>query len=859
MLPSRTLFTNLVLICGLAVACEGGGRAGDPTQADTAPSPAGQEPDAGDPDEVAQADAAPPAESNWKAPPQAVLDVLHAPLLPNVWTSPTAEHMLLGDPVVYPPLSELAGTMHELAGMRVDPSTNGIHGRHGVVSPRLMPVATRTEVPLPLAEGAEVMDVAWTADGRRFALTVRHRDHMGVWVGSVDGTLRELEGVAVNGLLDRGVRWMPDQRRLLVLGIPARGAPPKAPEIPAGPAILAGSGDVARSTYESRNLLKTAHDDALFDYYATSEILVVDPDSDQRTTIGEPAVYANVDPSPDGSHLLIERLVGPWSHAVPWWRFAEAIEVWTLTGDSPGDEVADIASLPLADEVPTHGVRTGPRGVSWRPTADHTLVWVEALDGGDPMAEVPARDRLVKLEAPFTGEPAEVFEAEHRIRDWGWGAEGGTLMLTQRERIKRWRYTWLLDVDEGTARPWFDRNERDSYASPGDPVREYLPNGRLVMRQAGDAIYFSGSGATEAGDRPFLDLRDMQTGETRRLFRGPADRYERFVHFGADDEHILIRSESPTDVPNYFMVTLGDAVEAEDGEASVAHTREPITSFEDPTPELREIEKRIVKYERDDGVPLSFHLHLPPGYEEGTRVPTVLYAYPLEYSDKSTAGQVRGSTQRFSRFYGPSHLFFLLQGYAVLDRTAMPMLGDPETTYDTFVPQLVADAEAAVAKAVEIGVADPDRIGVIGHSHGGLMVANLLAHTDLFAAGIARSGSYNKTNQPFGFQSERRSLFEARDAYIQLSPTFFADKVDEPILIIHGDADSNPGTLTFQSQVFFEAVRGSGGTARLILLPNEDHGYRARENVEHVLWEQLEWFDRHVKGETVEPIEPIAG
>jgi len=240
---------------------------------------------------------------------------------------------------------------------------------------------------------------------------------------------------------------------------------------------------------------------------------------------------------------------------------------------------------------------------------------------------------------------------------------------------------------------------------------------------------------------------------------------------------------------------------------------------------------------------------LPPGYKEGTPLPTVLYAYPLEYSGAATAGQVRGSAQRFMRLYGASHLYFLLKGYAVLDQTTMPMIGDPETTYNTFVPQLVADAEAAVKKAVEMGVADPKRIGIIGHSHGALMVANLLAHTDLFSAGIARSGSYNKTNQPFGFQSERRSLFDARDVYIQVSPTFFADKVNEPILIIHGKDDSNPGTLTSQSEVFYEAVRGSGGTARLVLLPFEDHGYQAIESIEHVLWEQLRWFDKYVKGE----------
>ena len=537
--------------------------------------------------------------------------------------------------------------------------------------------------------------------------------------------------------------------------------------------------------------------------------------------------------------------MGPWSHAVPWWRFASELEVW----DSNAELVANITSLPLADEVPIHGVPLGPRGTSWRATAPHTLYWVEALDGGNPVAEAPHRDRLMRLDAPFTGEPEEVFRAEHRIESWqgGWGAEGGTLMLTQHQRMRRWSYTWLLDVDKGASRLWFDLNESDRYRSPGSALRRPLPNGRRVLHQKGDAVYFSGSGATDQGDRPFLDLRHMETGKVQRLFRCEPNRYEYFVAFAGDEDRFIMRSESADDVPNYHLATLGKTIEAAEGEATRALTREPITRFEDPTPQLRQIEKRLVRYEREDGVPLSFHLHLPPGYREGTPLPTVLYAYPLEYSDPSTAGQVRGSTQRSTRIYGASHLFFLLQGYAVLDRTAMPMIGDPETTYDTFVSQLVADAEAAVAKAVEIGVTDPERIGVIGHSHGGLMVANLLAHTDLFRAGIARSGSYNKTNQPFGFQSERRSLFEARDVYIQVSPTFFADQVNEPVLIIHGDADSNPGTLTFQSEVFFEAVRGSGGTARLVLLPFEDHGYRARESIEHVLHEQIKWFDEHVK------------
>ena len=783
------------------------------------------------------------AVTGWQTPPADIMEVLYAPQLPEAWTAPTGEYLLLADPVLYPPLSELAAPMHKLAGMRVNPATNGQHGWHGGTSPRLVRVEDGSTARLALPADAEVLDVNWSVDGQRFALTVGGTDQISLWVGSVAGEVSRVEGLALNPLMGSPVSWLPDQRRLLVRRIPQRGPAPEPPAIPAGPEIIEAEGATARSTYEARNLLETAYDDALFAYYTTSELAVVDPATGEVETLGAPAPYTTAEFSPDGDYILIERLMGPWSHEVAWWRFATEIEVW----NDRGELVSTIASLPVADEVPIHGVPLGPRSVSWRPTASHSLFWVEALDGGNPVAEVPHRDRFMRLDAPFTAEPQEVFRAEHRIQGSAWG-EGGTLMLQQRERIRRWLYVWLLDVDTGTSRLWFDLDEDDRYGDPGYPVYRQLPNGQWVMRQRGEAVYFRGSGATDEGDRPFLDLRPMATGETERLFRSDPDRYEYFVAFAGEDDRFVLSSESATDVPNYYLATLGGPIAAAEGEATRALAREQITRFEDPTPWLRQIDKRLVTYERDDGLPLSFQLLLPPGYEEGTPLPTVLYAYPLEYSGMATAGQVRGSTQRFMRIYGPSHLFFLLRGYAVLDQTAMPMLGDPETAYDTFVPQLVADAEAAVAKAVEMGVTDPERIGVIGHSHGGLMVANLLAHTDLFRAGIARSGSYNKTVQPFGFQSERRSLFEARDVYIQVSPTFFADQVNEPVLIIHGLADSNPGTLTPQSQVFFEAVRGSGGTARLVLLPFEDHGYRARESIEHVLWEQLRWFDVYLKG-----------
>jgi dipeptidyl aminopeptidase/acylaminoacyl peptidase len=780
----------------------------------------------------------------WQQPPREVMDVLNAPLLPRVWTSPSGAHMIMADPVVYPRLEELAAPMHKLAGMRVNPANNGTHGSHGGTSPRLFTLRDKSMLPFSFPENTELMGVSWTADGQRFALIVSYPDRIGLWLGDVSGKVSEVRDLELNTLLGPAVNWLPDQQRLLILRIPERGNPPSAPAIPVGPDIRESAGATARSTYEARNLLETAHDDALFDYYTTSEPVIYDPVTGNMEILGKPAPYSNIESSPDGKYLLVERLVGPWSHEVAWWRFAHEIEVW----DKSGKKVATVASHPIADAVPIHGVITGPRSFSWQATAPHRLFWVEALDGGNPVAEASHRDRLMKLEAPFTGEPKEIFRAEHRIVGSNtWLEKDDMLMLTQWERMKRWVYVWLLDVDKGTARPWYDLNQNDEYNDPGNPLYRPLPNGQYVLHQQGKAVYFRGNGASEQGNRPFLDLRDLETGNSERLFRCDPDRYEYFVAFAGANDRLIFRSESVTEVPNYYLGTLGEKIIAEPGEAARTLERKAITDFKDPSPQLRKIEKRIVKYEREDGVPLSFVLHLPPDYVEGTRLPTVVYAYPLEYSGAATAGQVRGSDKRFMRIYGPSHLYFLLQGFAVLDETAMPMIGDPETTYNTFVPQLVADAEAAVKKAIEIGVADPERIGVIGHSHGGLMVANLLAHTDLFRAGIARSGSYNKTNQPFGFQSERRSLFEARDVYIDLSPTFFAHQVDEPVLIIHGDDDSNPGTLTYQSEVFYEAVRGSGGTARLVLLPYEDHGYRARESVEHVLWEQLRWFDKYLK------------
>ena len=501
--------------------------------------------------------------NKWQSPSEEILEVLHAPKLPWVWTAPTGEYLFLANPLLFPPLAELAAPMHKLAGTRVNPVNNSYHGWHGGTSPRLVRIKDGATTPLNLPEEAEVLEVNWTADGQRFALIVGYTDRIELWIGSVKGKIKKIEDVTLNPLMGSTVSWLPDQERLLIFRIPKRGPAPKPPAIPIGPEILEGEGASARSTYEARNLLTTAHDDALFEYYNTSELVIVDPSKGKVNIVGKPALYSSAEFSPDGKYILVERLVGPWSHEVAWWRFASEIDVW----NNKGEFVANIASLPLANEVPIHGVPLGPRSVSWRPTAPHMLYWIEALDGGNPVADVSHRDRLMLQDAPFTAEPKEVFKAEHRIQTWSlaWGAEDGMLMLTQRERIRRWRYVWLLDVDKGTSRPWFDLDEDNRYENPGYPLYRKLDNGRSVLRQKENAIYFRGSGATDKGDRPFLDLRSLETGESKRLFRSDSLHYENFIAFAAEEKQFVLRSESSVEVPNYYLATFGKEIEAAKG------------------------------------------------------------------------------------------------------------------------------------------------------------------------------------------------------------------------------------------------------------------------------------------------------
>jgi dipeptidyl aminopeptidase/acylaminoacyl peptidase len=778
------------------------------------------------------------AQVGYQKPRKPISDILNAPVPPGTSVSPTRDNLLLTISRRYPPLADLSQPMLRLAGRRINPASNSPHRFQYASSLLLKRIADATEVPIQTPPGAKITGIEWSDNGKHFAFMNTAPTRVELWVGdAATGKIHLIKGVQINSVLGNPLTWMPDNRTLLVqLVPPARGAAPATPAIPSEPNMQESSGRPGPvRTYE--DLLKSQHDENLFEYYATSQLALVDVSSGKTTPFGQASIFQSVDPAPDGHHILVTRAHRPFSYLFPDFAFPKELEVW----DTKGKLVYKLASLPLADQVPIDGVITGPRSPRWRPNEPATLVWVKALDGGDPKKRAPHRDSVLMLKAPFTGQPVEVFKTEQRFSGGGF-TNKGLLFVSDYDRDKRWVRTFLLDPDKpaAPAKLIWSRNQQDRYNDPGTPVTQVYSGQRAIL-QHGDSILLTGAGASPAGDRPFLDLFNLQTLQTERLFRSDANSYETFVALLSDDgKKFITRRESPTEAPNYFVRTSS----VDDQSATPPRA---LTDYPDPTPSLRDIKKQLVTYKRADGVQCSFTLYLPPTYKEGTRLPTVVWAYPLEFNDAGTAGQITGSTQRATSIVGPSHLFFLLEGYAVLDNATMPVVGTPETVNNTYVEQIVMSAKAAIDKAVEMGVTDPDRVGVGGHSYGAFMTANLLAHSDLFRAGIARSGAYNRTLTPFGFQSERRTIWEAPELYLKVSPFMFASKINEPMLMIHGEADDNTGTFPIQSERMYQAMKGNGATVRLVMLPHEAHGYAGFESIQHVLYEMITWFDKYVK------------
>ncbi|HSH95937.1 MAG TPA: prolyl oligopeptidase family serine peptidase [Roseimicrobium sp.] len=781
------------------------------------------------------------AAEKYQRPPADILNILGAPTLPQVLLNPPRDHFLIFQGTRYPSISELAEPMAAIAGQRINTQNNGPHRPATFTSLTLKSVATGKEQKIVLPPGSRIGTPVWSGDGKHFAFIRYTGTELELWAGEVaNPQVRRLRNVTLNGALGSSFDWMPDNHTLLCRTIPAkRGNPPYAPRVPASPHIQETTGTAAPArTYQ--DLIESPYDEQRLDYYGMSQLALVDTRSGKIDLIGAPGLFTMAEPSPEGRLLLVERRQKPYSYQFPLSGFPRLVEIWSIDGKV----LHTVGNIPSAETVPAGGVTRGPRQYHWLPTDPGTLVWVEALDNGDPKVKSPYRDRVLVQKILFEDEPHELVRTEQRFASLLWGDRPGIALLRDFQASRKWSRTFVVRTDSTNAVPelLWERSTEDRYSDPGAPLMRTLPNGLRALRVYNGSIFLAGTGASAEGVRPFLDLYNLTTKEPRRLFQSDEQSYESVIGLATDDgATIVTRREALAETPNYWM------------RSTTGARSFPLTSFGDPAPQFRQVRHQVMTCERDDGIQLTFNLYLPPGYEPGQRVPTILWAYPREFSDADNAAQVTTPANRFTTVSGASHLFLLLQGYAVIDASGIPIVGSARKRNDTFIEQIVSSARAIVAKSVEAGVTDPERVGVGGHSYGAFMAANLLAHTDLFRAGVARSGAYNRTLTPFGFQNEPRNYWEATETYNRMSPFVAADKINEPLLLIHGEEDSNPGTFPLQSERLFQAIKGLGGTSRLVLLPLENHNYEARESIEHTLAEMVAWFDRYVKNAAPRP------
>lgn len=787
-----------------------------------------------------------PAASGYIAPPAPLQALVDAPRPPQLSISPHRDLLALTQTPPLPGIDVVAQPELKLAGLRINPRTYA-QSRFVFGSDLwLMDVATGKEIRLQgLPKPLSIATSAWSPDQRYLAFNqVNARDGSNeLWVVDIAArSARRLIALPLNTVAGRGYRWMPDSSQLLVQLQPeGQGPAPVASIIPTGPdtqQTQAGGGVKAIRTYQ--DMLRNEDDAKLFEYYLRSQSALVSLDG-KVTKLGAPALTLGIAPSPDGRYLLSERVERPFSYLVPVESFPRRIEVL----DRDGKLVKEIAHLPLVEGLPTgnDAVPTGVRDITWRADAPATLVWAEAQDGGDPARAADVRDLVQIQVAPFDQSPVTLAKLGGRYAGAYWG--NGKLALIDEfwwktRHVKEWR----VSPDQPTLAPALLRegSSEDRYRNPGTPATMPDEHGesRLIVTADGQSIYRLGEGASPEGDRPFIDRVNLQTGTSTRLFQSQAPYYEDpQVLLDAEGTRALISRESPTEPTNYYVRDL-----AANGKLH------ELTHFPNPLPQLTGVKKEQIRYKRKDGVELTGTLYLPPHYDpkkDGPR-PMLMWAYPAEFKSADAAGQVTDSPYRFNRisYWGPQA--FLTMGYTVLDNFSVPIVGEgSREPNDTYIPQLVASAEAAVDEVVRRGVADRNRIAVGGHSYGAFMTANLLAHTRLFKAGIARSGAYNRTLTPFGFQSEERNFWQAPEVYNTMSPFNYADHIKDALLMIHGEQDNNSGTFPIQSERMYAAIKGLGGTTRLVLLPNEAHAYRARESIMQMLAEMNNWLDVYVK------------
>lgn len=740
----------------------------------------------------------------------------------------------------FPGIDEISKPELRLAGVRIDPSLycNSRQTLYNSLEFRL--VASNGTVPIiGLPSVLRFTGFSFSPQGKYAAFVQHTSTSLELWVVDLQSKqAKKLTNKPIHDILI-GYEWLSDESGLLFSTVAQKaGAVPQAPAVPGGPIVVENLGKKAPSrTYQ--DLLKNTYDESLFTFYMSCKVWKHLLAKGYDEQVLPQALYDRVAPSPDAAHLLVQEIRKPYSYLVPYNRFPKSVYITDLTGK----KVADVVQTPLLDDIPTafNAVEKGPRGMYWRADRPSSLYYFVTLDSGNPKLDVEQRDALYVWDAPWKTPARQIATTPLRATSVLW-CNDTVAFVNENWWANRKTRTYMIDPNgKRPQRILFDRSSEDRYADPGTPLM--MPNKAgfsVVYLSPKGEVWLNGAGASQEGDYPFLDKLHLNSGKSQRMWRCEKGYYEYLISFLDPEKGTYITSrESKTEQPNMYLRTIG------------SKRLTPFTKYPNPYPSLAGATKQVLQFKRADSVDLSADLYVPAGYTKAQGpLPTLIWAYPREYKSSGTASQVRGSQHTFVRISWASPLYWVTRGYAVMDNASMPIVGEGnKEPNDTFLPQLIENARAIIRYGASMGVVDSLRVAVGGHSYGAFMTANLLAHSELFKAGIARSGAYNRTLTPFGFQSEERTYWEVPDVYHSMSPYAFAHRVKTPLLLIHGEADNNPGTFPLQSERLYNAIKGHGGTTRYVVLPSESHSYAAEESILHMLWEMDRWLEQYVKAQ----------
>lgn len=778
----------------------------------------------------------------YKKPPKEILDLVDIDPTPYLYMDSEGDRGVFISRDAFKSLEDLAQAEVRLGGLRIDPVTNGRSRKTYYKNIVVMDLKSGEKLETKnLPSNPRLSDFRWSPNQAYFTFTNTNQKGISLWyMDAKTADCKQLTPYNLNAVFGSPYDWCPDNESLLVYALPKDRKSVDEKSLPKGPIVQETSGSKAPvRTYQ--DLLSNKKDEALFEYYATSEVLKVDLEGNS-TPFMPKAIYNSINYSPNGELILVKTIEKPFSYIVPYYRFPENSAIH----DETGAKQQDFHKKPLIEELPKgfDAVHKGKRYIYWRADKDATLYWAEAQDEGDPENEVEHRDYVYQQDMVKKGKPELLVPVINRYRGITWGNKELAIVNEGYWKTRRTgMYMFNPSKNPMKREKIVERSSQDVYSDPGNFETELTESGRyrtLKFSKDGKSLYMSGQGYSPEGNKPFMDQFNIQTKKTERLWQAAGDStYEQIMRVTDwEDLTLITRIESKTSFPNYYFRNVDSG------------KLDRITNFDNPYESFNKVHKEKIDYKRDDGVDLTGTLYLPAGYdkEKDGRLPVFIWAYPREYKSASEAGQIKDSPHKFTRLFYGSAVYWAARGYAILDNASFPIIGEGENEpNDKFIEQLVANGKAAIDALDDLEIADRDRVAVGGHSYGAFMTANLMAHSDLFAAGIARSGAYNRTLTPFGFQLEERTFWDDSDLYMRMSPFTHADKINEPLLLIHGNADNNPGTFTLQSERLYGAIKGLGGTSRLVLLPYESHGYSAKENILHMLWEMDEWLETHVK------------